>query len=107
MFRNLPAALLATLAGMLLVPSFVKAQSFGTTVVSSAPVTTVFVAPANARTTIPASFGSYRPGSLLPALNLYFTTAYPPNPPRWDLYPALLSGRRTFLVPPVPVRLGK
>lgn len=38
------------------------------------------------------------------SMNLYFSAAYPPDPPRWDLLPAVFNGRPVLVAPrPAPI----
>jgi hypothetical protein len=37
--------------------------------------------------------------ALFSAMTAFFSTAYPPDPARWDLFPAVFNGRPVVLTP--------
>jgi hypothetical protein len=41
--------------------------------------------------------------ALFSAMTAFFSSAYPPNPPRWDLFPAVFNGRPVLLAPTPPL----
>lgn len=102
--RSVVVSFALVVAFSLLACQAATAQIYETTVVQGTTGTVVYVAPAWAHWAIPASgpraYAS--PPALFSALTLYFSTAYPPDPPRPDLLPLLFTAGPFSLPTPVP-----